>query len=53
MEIKQLNDSLLEDWFDHVSQVFSQTGREYFVRHWEKDPYRDIAGLFRMDLIDL
>jgi GNAT superfamily N-acetyltransferase len=44
---RTLDESELEHWFDHCATVFAKkTVREYFVRHWNCDPERDIKGIF-------
>ena len=44
MEFRALHPEELEPWFDHVGHVFS-TSRQYFVNHWEGDPWKDPAGI--------
>lgn len=36
--LERLNPDDLEAWFDHVAEVFSKTGRGYFVDHFEAEP---------------
>ena len=44
MEFRALHPEELETWFDHVGYVFS-TPRQYFVNHWEGDPWKDFEGI--------
>ncbi len=44
MEFRALYPEELEAWFDHVTHVFSGN-RQYFVNHWENDPWKDIEGI--------
>ena len=46
MEFRALYPEELEAWFDHVTHVFSGN-RQYFVNHWENDPWKDIEGIPR------
>jgi hypothetical protein len=44
MELRALKEGEIEQWFDHLSEVFP-TPRDYFVKHWAHDPtsdYKDI-----------
>lgn len=45
VEYRSLKEEELDQWFDHCATVFTKTPREYFVRHWEHDPTRDIGGI--------
>jgi predicted acetyltransferase len=42
--IRTLHEDELKQWFDHVEECFSEkpTPRDYFVRHYTFDPYRDV-----------
>lgn len=44
MEFRALHPEELEAWFDHVGHVFS-TSRQYFVNHWQNDPWKDFEGI--------
>jgi predicted N-acetyltransferase YhbS len=44
MEFRALQAAELEAWFDHVSTVFTAS-REYFMKHWYNDPWRDLDGI--------
>jgi len=41
--IKELEENVLEEWFDHLAEVFP-TPRQYFVNHWNNDINRDPKG---------
>ncbi len=44
MECRALYPAELEAWFEHVTDVFSGN-RQYFVNHWENDPWKNIEGI--------
>jgi len=46
-----LKEEELESWWDHLDEVFENTPRDYFVRHWKLDPWRDLDGI-RVAVID-
>ena len=46
IEIRSLREEELESWFDHCAEVFEGASREYFVRHWVNDPFRDLNSIF-------
>jgi len=46
LEFRNLREDELSQWYDFVDSVFLRTPREYFVRHWEKDPFKDLSGIF-------
>ena len=50
MEFRRLRPEELEDWFTHLVSVFalgsSKGGREYFLRHWENDPWKNLEDIF-------
>lgn len=46
VEFRHLREEELESWFDHCAEVFTGTPREYFVSHWNNDPWRDLNSIF-------
>jgi predicted N-acetyltransferase YhbS len=50
VEFRRLRPEELEDWFTHLVSVFalgsSKGGREYFLRHWENDPWKNLEDIF-------
>ena len=46
MEIRTLLPEELDAWAIHCETVFQGAGREYFLRHYHNDPWRDINGIF-------
>lgn len=44
MEFRALYPEELEEWFDHVTHVFSGS-RQYFMNHWYNDPWKDFEGI--------
>jgi len=46
IEYRSLKEEELESWFDHCAEVFESAPREYFVRHWINDPFRDLNSIF-------
>lgn len=46
VEIRSLKSDELEKWFDHCSNVFVQTPRQYFVNHWNNDPWKNLNTIF-------
>jgi len=44
MELRALKEGEIEQWFDHLSEVFP-TPRDYFVKHWAHDPTSDYKGI--------
>lgn len=46
MEFRTLRAEEREAWFDHCAEVFKDTGRAYFVRHYEKDPLTEDGDIF-------
>ncbi len=50
VEIRSLQPSELDAWFDFIARVFD-VDRAYFVRHWQNDPYRRVDAI-RVALVD-
>ncbi len=46
VEVRSLREEELERWFDHCAEVFKGESREYFVRHWNNDPWRNLNSIF-------
>lgn len=47
MEIRTLCPDELESWFDHCALAFGeQENRQYFVNHWQNDPWRSLETIF-------
>ncbi|MCS7220304.1 MAG: GNAT family N-acetyltransferase [Anaerolineae bacterium] len=47
MEIRSLRPDELESWFDHCALAFEgQENRQYFVNHWQNDPWRSLETIF-------
>ncbi len=47
MEIRTLHPDELESWFDHCAFAFDeQENRQYFVNHWQNDPWRSLETIF-------
>jgi predicted N-acetyltransferase YhbS len=44
-EFRQLRESELPAWFDHLAIVFARVGREYFMNHWYQDPWASLSGI--------
>lgn len=41
-----LDNKNLNDWFEHLQKIFEWTPKQYFIDHWNNDPYKDINGFF-------
>ena len=44
MEFRALRADELEAWYDYVAFAFNGS-REYFMRHWQNDPWHDLEGV--------
>ena len=47
-DVRRLKLSELPRWFDFLADVFAvnHVPREYFVRHWDNDPYKEVDAIF-------
>ncbi|GAM28133.1 hypothetical protein SAMD00019534_113090 [Acytostelium subglobosum LB1] len=43
---QQQQKDLIEQWYQHLDEVFTQTPKEYFVQHHENDPSRQQNVIF-------
>lgn len=45
MEFRHITINELKEWTEFCGQIFP-VGPEYFMRHYQNDPYKDINGIF-------